>query len=897
VFRLAAKAGVVILLLGVPGAATAGDHYLGYRAAPNTKLGGVKFSTSISESLEDQFRTTTCNVVRERALYTPATTDAVIPENLAVHLVGYKIECPAFTKESHVAFDQFFPAGIPLTVLKPDSLLMPSGKSTDLTVTPPAPAIPGPVDAFLCYRASGPRITTPIHVAVSDQFLSQPLIVKKLSKLCSPVNKQGEDPSAPNHPGHLTCYRVAAPSRFLPKLVQSPVPGVRPTVKINNANFNSNVLKLTGIRELCIPAFKDTPPPTPTPTVTPDCAVQPCPDLRPGSVSLASGPGCIPPFSNFQPDAEVCVSNAGNAAAGPFHVEYGSADFPSGIQYVVDGLAAQSFDCQRRPLAPGSTHRVRVDVGNEVIESDELNNEATFPVAVPSYPPTCTIGPAPTATPTCASPPQCAANEVYVNDPAGCAICATVTPTATNTPSPPTPTPTATCAPTGTPYCSSQCPPPPTLAPGCFAPGGGPCIQNPQCAATEVCVWRGLPWSSTCCTCATVTPTRTTTPAGATSTPSPTPTIELPATGVFAYVTNGSGTVSVIDASTRRVVTTISLSGQPLDLAVTPDGARGFVTLPDQDSVVVIDAANFQIIGTVVVYRPRRIAVAPDGRTVYVSSGTYTGQPYALVAIDVASLAVVQSIPAGLGPFPTYPNDVAITPDGTFAFVTDLQANNISVIDLGLAQQTASIAAGEFGNIAITRDGRFAYVTNRSFIVDIYALDTLTLDGGVTASSGSLGIAFTPDGHFAYITSSIGYIAVINVDTRQLLAAIQVAAQETEGIAVTPDGAFAYAAGRSTNEVIVIDTASNTAIDRIAVGTAPSSLAFADRRPPLQCGDTACTPTPLPTARLTFTPLTCEGGIVCTPTPSSTATRTRTPTGLPSATPTRTHTPTSTPPP
>ena len=47
-------------------------------------------------------------------------------------------------------------------------------------------------------------------------------------------------------------------------------------------------------------------------------------------------------------------------------------------------------------------HRVRVDVRNEVVESDELNNDATFPVGVPSYPPTCTIGASPTAT---ATPP------------------------------------------------------------------------------------------------------------------------------------------------------------------------------------------------------------------------------------------------------------------------------------------------------------------------------------------------------------------------------------------------------------------------------------------------------------------------------------------------------------
>lgn len=136
--------------------------------------------------------------------------------------------------------------------------------------------------------------------------------------------------------------------------------------------------------------------PTVTPTFTPDCAIEPCPDLRPVSVSLAPGPGCITSINVFHPEAQVCVSNAGDAMAGPFHVEYGSADPPFGTQYLVEGLAAQAVDCRLRGLAGGF---VQVDPLNEVVESNELNNDATFPVGVPSYPPTCTIGPSPTFTP------------------------------------------------------------------------------------------------------------------------------------------------------------------------------------------------------------------------------------------------------------------------------------------------------------------------------------------------------------------------------------------------------------------------------------------------------------------------------------------------------------------
>jgi hypothetical protein len=84
-------------------------------------------------------------------------------------------------------------------------------------------------------------------------------------------------------------------------------------------------------------------------------------------------------------------------------------------------------------------------------------------------------------------------------------------------PSGTTPTPTPTCAATGTPYCSNDCPPAPTIAPGCFSPGGGPCIQNPQCASNEVCVADRSGQIGGCCACGTMTPTVTNPP----STPTP----------------------------------------------------------------------------------------------------------------------------------------------------------------------------------------------------------------------------------------------------------------------------------------------------------------------------------------------------------------------------------------
>ena len=50
------------------------------------------------------------------------------------------------------------------------------------------------------------------------------------------------------------------------------------------------------------------------------------------------------------------------------------------------------------------------------------------------------------------------------------------------------------------------------------------------------------------------------------------------------------------------------------------------------------------------------------------------------------------------------------------------------------------------------------------------------------------------------------------------------------GVAITPDGAFAYVANRNSDNVSVIDTASNTVIMTVAVGEFPIDVAITPTR-------------------------------------------------------------------
>ena|SRR6476661_4506771 len=63
--------------------------------------------------------------------------------------------------------------------------------------------------------------------------------------------------------------------------------------------------------------------------------------------------------------------------------------------------------------------------------------------------------------------------------------------------------------------------------------------------------------------------------------------------GARAYVTNLTGnTVSVIDTTTNSVSTTIPAGLSTRSLAITPDGARAYVTEIGSNTISVIDMAT-----------------------------------------------------------------------------------------------------------------------------------------------------------------------------------------------------------------------------------------------------------------------------------------------------------------
>ena len=98
--------------------------------------------------------------------------------------------------------------------------------------------------------------------------------------------------------------------------------------------------------------------------------------------------------------------------------------------------------------------------------------------------------------------------------------------------------------------------------------------------------------------------------------------VAITPSGAKVYVTNMvSGTVSVINRSSRVVVKTIVVGTEPFGCALSPDGAKLYVTNQSSDDVSLINTSTDTVVKTIrpVGPKPRGIAVSADGTKVYVT--------------------------------------------------------------------------------------------------------------------------------------------------------------------------------------------------------------------------------------------------------------------------------------
>ncbi|MEV7026369.1 beta-propeller fold lactonase family protein [Kitasatospora sp. NPDC093558] len=289
----------------------------------------------------------------------------------------------------------------------------------------------------------------------------------------------------------------------------------------------------------------------------------------------------------------------------------------------------------------------------------------------------------------------------------------------------------------------------------------------------------------------------------------------------------GAATVALLSqpgtaqaAAPAPVVTaTVPVAPYPAGVALTPDGARAYVTSQSSGTVSVLDTASNTVTGSFTDGTGSyAVALSPDGRRAYLTHHLDN----TVGIVDTATNTVAATVPVG-----TQPWGLALSADGSRAYVANAGANTVSVVDTAAKTVTATVPVGaEPHGLAVSRDGKKVYVAASSGrAVNVIDTASNTVSATVPVGHGAFGLALSPDGTRLWAANGDDKtVTVIDTTTNAVVSAVSVGANPY-AVALSPDGSAAYVSNYTDNTVSVVDTASRTVTATVPVGTAPYTLA------------------------------------------------------------------------
>lgn len=284
-------------------------------------------------------------------------------------------------------------------------------------------------------------------------------------------------------------------------------------------------------------------------------------------------------------------------------------------------------------------------------------------------------------------------------------------------------------------------------------------------------------------------------------------TVQTQPSGQTCTVQSGSGTAN----------------GPVTNVAVTCNSTPGGLALVanSNSNTLSIYRANsgtgaLSSLGTVATRQyPYRIAITPNGLFAYVTD--LVGNSMSLFSIDSAAGTVTQNSLGGRAT--TNPYGIAMDPLGRFVWVANYSAHTVSAFAINQVTGVlaAPVVAGSGGTLpyalAANPSGTFVYVANEfGNSVSAFSVDpgtgALTLLGGTIANSvlRPHSIAIDPTGQFAYVANT-NSVAAFRINSNGTLAAptyANIGGSSADSVVVHPNGQFVYASNKSTSGTIAV---------------------------------------------------------------------------------------------
>jgi YVTN family beta-propeller protein len=276
------------------------------------------------------------------------------------------------------------------------------------------------------------------------------------------------------------------------------------------------------------------------------------------------------------------------------------------------------------------------------------------------------------------------------------------------------------------------------------------------------------------------------------------------ANGKRIFVTGYDGSMSIINTVDNTVKTLVA--GRSVAATVSPGGQYIYLAhngIADDERgtwVSVISDAGITVALLPVDAHATGMALSPDGGRLYVASSKHNSYLDIISVIDTGTYKVDDLIAV-----PSSPDTITATPDGSRLVVTHYDTNMVSIIELA-TRDVAPVRLDDAPiDVAISPDGTVAYVTN---------LHSLTVVDVATRAAESLTIGDLPrrvqiggDGKRTYVTDfGHGTIWVLDARDNSVVSTVDTGAHP-EAVALSADGEFLYVTDYRDGMVAVISTA------------------------------------------------------------------------------------------
>ncbi|KAB2903127.1 MAG: multicopper oxidase domain-containing protein [Anaerolineae bacterium] len=299
----------------------------------------------------------------------------------------------------------------------------------------------------------------------------------------------------------------------------------------------------------------------------------------------------------------------------------------------------------------------------------------------------------------------------------------------------------------------------------------------------------------------------------------------------MVWVANEAGnSLSVMDAGTNTVITTLTGIEGPHNIQVAPDGKSVWAVSGHDSLAVKIDALTFIVMGTVPTgNHPAHVILTPDSQTVYVTNS----EDNSLTVIDAGSLEVLATIPVG-----TYPHGLRSSPDGQRVYVANVNDGTLSVIDTATNIKITDIAVGEKPiQVGFSPDGAFVYVSLNAENA-LGKVDTIsqTLVSKVEVGIGPVQVYVTPDNRYVLVANQGTpdnpgtTLSIVDVASFSLVGTVETG-NGAHGVVVDPSGQFAYVTNLYENTISVVNIAEQEVIATVPTGEAPNGISFSPLAP------------------------------------------------------------------